>query len=180
MKTETIVQPRIYVACLAAYNNGTLHGRWIDADQSPDDIRAEITEMLAASPEPTAEEWAIHDYEGFGEIRLSEWESLVRVSALGSLIDAHGPAFSIWYMAQDAYPLEEEELEEKFHEQWEGVHDSESSFADYLLDQTGQLSQLPEWARTYFDFESYARDLRLGGDYSFVSHNSQVYVFSNR
>lgn len=25
--------PRIYVACLAAYNNGSLHGRWIDADQ---------------------------------------------------------------------------------------------------------------------------------------------------
>jgi hypothetical protein len=24
-------RPRIYVACLAAYNNGCLHGRWIDA-----------------------------------------------------------------------------------------------------------------------------------------------------
>ena len=30
--------PRIYVACLAAYNNGRLHGRWIDADQSVEDI----------------------------------------------------------------------------------------------------------------------------------------------
>ena len=30
--------PRIYVACLAAYNGGTLHGEWIDADQSADDI----------------------------------------------------------------------------------------------------------------------------------------------
>ena len=26
--------PRIYVACLAAYNNGYLHGAWIDADQA--------------------------------------------------------------------------------------------------------------------------------------------------
>ncbi len=26
-------QPRIYVACLAAYNNGHLHGAWIDAAQ---------------------------------------------------------------------------------------------------------------------------------------------------
>ena len=24
-------QPRIYVACLAAYNNGILHGAWIEA-----------------------------------------------------------------------------------------------------------------------------------------------------
>ena len=27
----TLDTPRIYVACLAAYNNGRLHGRWIDA-----------------------------------------------------------------------------------------------------------------------------------------------------
>ena len=34
-------QPRIYVACLAAYNNGCLHGRWIDAT-TPDEIRREV------------------------------------------------------------------------------------------------------------------------------------------
>ncbi len=29
---------RIYVACLAAYNNGILHGAWIDATQGEDGI----------------------------------------------------------------------------------------------------------------------------------------------
>lgn len=53
--------PRVYIACLAAYNSGKLHGRWIDADQDADDIRREVAEMLKASPEPNAEEWAIHD-----------------------------------------------------------------------------------------------------------------------
>ena len=52
-------RPRIYVACLAAYNNGRLHGAWIDAT-TPDEIRTEVRAMLAASPEPDAEEWAIH------------------------------------------------------------------------------------------------------------------------
>ncbi|WP_024353472.1 antirestriction protein ArdA [Brevundimonas naejangsanensis] len=42
--------PRIYVACLAAYNNGFLHGAWIDADQDADQIRVEIAAMLARSP----------------------------------------------------------------------------------------------------------------------------------
>ena len=51
--------PRIYVACLAAYNNGCLHGRWIDAT-TPDEIMDEVRAMLAASPLPGAEEWAIH------------------------------------------------------------------------------------------------------------------------
>jgi len=60
--------PRIYVACLAAYNAGRLHGRWIDAAQDAADIQAEVRKMLAASPQADAEEWAIHDYEGFGPL----------------------------------------------------------------------------------------------------------------
>lgn len=44
--------PRIYVACLASYNNGCLHGAWIDADQDADAIRTEIRAMLKASPYP--------------------------------------------------------------------------------------------------------------------------------
>ncbi|MGL1161851.1 antirestriction protein ArdA, partial [Vibrio parahaemolyticus] len=74
--------PRIYVACLAAYNNGKLHGRWIDANQSTDLIWDEINDVLKTSPEPDAEEWAVHDYEGFGEIALTEWPDIARVSKL--------------------------------------------------------------------------------------------------
>ncbi|WP_273241477.1 antirestriction protein ArdA [Hyphomonas atlantica corrig.] len=51
--------PRIYVACLAAYNNGRLHGAWIDATE-PDEMMQGVRAMLAASPEPGAEEWSIH------------------------------------------------------------------------------------------------------------------------
>ena len=52
--------PRIYVACLAAYNNGHLHGRWITATFGEAHIHAETQAMLAASPMSDAEEWAIH------------------------------------------------------------------------------------------------------------------------
>lgn len=41
---------QIYVACLSAYNNGYLHGAWIDATQDENDILTEIQTMLAASP----------------------------------------------------------------------------------------------------------------------------------
>ena len=57
---QATTNPRIYVACLAAYNSGYLHGAWIDADQPADDIQSAVGEMLAASPIPRAEEWAIH------------------------------------------------------------------------------------------------------------------------
>ncbi len=56
---------RIYVADLAAYNNGKLLGVWIDATQDPDDIQEQIYEMLVNSSEGFSEEYAIHDNEGF-------------------------------------------------------------------------------------------------------------------
>jgi hypothetical protein len=31
--------PRIYVASLSDYNNGVLHGRWIDASSDPEDMQ---------------------------------------------------------------------------------------------------------------------------------------------
>ncbi len=75
-RSQTENGPRIYVACLAAYNNGRLHGRWIDAGQDVEEIQTEITEMLAASPIQLAEEWAIHDYEGFEGASLGEFSSI--------------------------------------------------------------------------------------------------------
>lgn len=170
---------KIYIACLAAYNNGKLHGKWIEANQDVSDIWAEVSAMLRASPEPNAEEWAMHDYEGFGEVKFSEWPDFARISAIAALLEDHGEAFSLWYANQDGKSIDVNDLEENFLEQWQGAHDSESAFADHLLEKTGQLSQLPKWARGHFNFESYARDLRLSGDYSFVPHNGQVYAFSN-
>lgn len=34
-------RPRIYVACLAAYNTGMLYGQWITAT-TPEDVQAEV------------------------------------------------------------------------------------------------------------------------------------------
>jgi len=50
--------PRLYFACLAAYNAGRLHGVWIDfyAGITPEEIQESIDAMLKASPVPDAEE----------------------------------------------------------------------------------------------------------------------------
>ena len=64
--TTDNTSPMIYVACLASYSAGRLHGAWINVT-NVDDMHAEIAGMLAASPIPGAEEWAIHDTDAFGE-----------------------------------------------------------------------------------------------------------------
>ena len=90
MTSVTDSNPRIYVACLAAYNNGHLHGAWIDADQDADDIRDEISAMLARSPIKDAEEYAIHDYEGFEGVTVREYASIEGVARMGAFIAEHG------------------------------------------------------------------------------------------
>src|SRR5262245_53299918 len=85
---------RIYVASLADYNAGTLLGRWIDTDKGEEHIWDEIKSLLADSREPVAEEWAIHDCEGFGSLSLSEYADIATVARLSQLIQEHGPVFA--------------------------------------------------------------------------------------
>ena len=101
------------------------------------------------------------------------------MAALAKLIDEQGDAFCAWYDSQDGKNFDTDELEEKFLEQYQGNYSSEVDFAEQLLEDCGQLAELPEWAKNYFDFESYARDLRLSGDYSFAEVSGQTYVFNN-
>lgn len=48
---------RIYVACLAAYNNGELHGAWIDATQDLDDVNIRLTEIIGLLRKSTLSIW---------------------------------------------------------------------------------------------------------------------------
>jgi antirestriction protein len=54
----------IEVADLAVYNAGHLHA-WLDATDELDAIQAQINAMIKQSPVEDAEEYAIHDYDGF-------------------------------------------------------------------------------------------------------------------
>ena len=89
MGNETL-KSSIYVACLAAYNDGFLHGVWIDADQSVADIQRKIDAMLRASPAPGAEEFEIHDYEGFGGLRVKEYSEIDTLSRIAAFVTEYG------------------------------------------------------------------------------------------
>ena len=52
MTTQTQTHTgRIYVACLASYNAGILHGEWIEATADADELKARVQAMLDRSPE---------------------------------------------------------------------------------------------------------------------------------
>lgn len=168
-------EPRIYVACLAAYNNGLLHGEWINADQSTDELHEAVARMLAASPEPGAEEWAIHDCEGFGALRLSEWESFERVSAIAAGIAKHGDAFSAWLSydeSQDATDMQ------AFEDAYRGEWDSLRAYAENFADDIGLYDAAEKSGSHYVtvDIDALERDLDIEL-YSVRSDHHTVYIF---
>jgi len=163
--------PRIYVACLAAYNNGQLHGAWIDADQSADAIHEAIRAMLASSPIPGAEEWAIHDYEDFGGIQLSEYEDIDRVAEIAALLVEHGEPFGAWYSYDPSADVS------SFQDAYCGEYESEKAYAEELVDDAGMLDSIPENLRHYFDYARFARDLFMSDMHSVRSGHGTVYVF---
>jgi len=210
---------RIYVACLASYNAGILHGTWIDANQDADAIRAEVRAMLKSSPcpnvtrqdfecaecshkwtrdispyqhipsacpecghttlihgtpYPSAEEFAIHDHEGFGNL-VGEYTGIDEVVQLAEAIEEHGDK----YTGLRSYGFDHDEAMEKLEESYQGCFDSLEDWAEQFLDDTGAFSGAPDMLKTYFDFERYARDAELSGDILEIEGDKGKHVFWN-
>ncbi|MBK8198175.1 MAG: antirestriction protein ArdA [Acidobacteria bacterium] len=167
-------RPRIYVACLAAYNNARLHGRWIDAT-TPDEIRAEVRAMLAASPEPDSEESAIHDYEGFEGASLSEYASFETVCDLADFIAEHGELGARIYQN---YCDDLEQARTAF-EDYAGEYRSAADFAEELHNDLG--TAIPESLSYYIDWQALARDMAMNGEIMvFQTGFDEVHVFWSR
>lgn len=165
-------QPRIYVACLAAYNNGILHGAWIDAHQEAWAIHAEISQMLRTSPIPDAEEWAIHDYEGFEGVRISEYAGIDGVAEQAAFIAEHGKLAAELI----AYYGDIEEARAAIEDRYHGVY---SDLADYVQDLTEDCLTIPESLRYYIDWKAMARDAELNGDvFTVQTAHNEIHVFA--
>lgn len=155
-KPET---PKIYVASLSDYNDGRLHGRWIEAHQEPEQLHQSVQDMLNDSPMQLAEEWAIHDYEGFGSVYLSEYESLETISRLAKGVVEHGVSFAAWAAYNG---LDDEQAQEQFNDAFLGRYDSLRDYANQFADELGLIERfVPNWARTYLqiDVDRISRDL---------------------
>lgn len=94
--------PSIYVADLASYNEGSLVGQWIDLEMFSDveDLYGEIETHVLRKAETGHEEWAIHDYEGFGPIRIGEYDSLESVVAHAERLQGEPGKYAAWIDAK--------------------------------------------------------------------------------
>lgn len=189
---------QIYVADLAAYNAGHLHGRWITLeafDFDPKSVHERINEILAKGTElygaETAsihEEWAIHDFEGFGPIKVEEYSSIEKVCALAETLDAlarngEDVPFGIFLDKIESLDYFDslDDAVEAFREAYRGNQSLEQYAGDYVSDCI--LPEIDKYIRetveTYFDYQAFARDLGYDG-YTEVYDHGDYYLFGPR
>jgi antirestriction protein len=159
---------RIYVACLASYNAGKLHGEWIDATDT-DTMNDSIQAMLSASPEPGAEEYAIHDYEAPWPI--DEYESLDDIASAVDAYEMHGDAF---VAALNLAPNVEGAVE-MVDDRYCGAYDSWQQMAECYVDD-GLFGPVPDALAYYLDYDAMGRDLER--EHSGAHVDGVLHVFS--
>jgi antirestriction protein len=162
---------RIYVADLAAYNAGFLHGAWIDATLEVGDIQDQVNEMLQASPVCDAEEYAIHDYEGFGGYSLGEYAGLESAHDIAAFLsefpETSGALLSHFGDLDDARKAAEDS--------YIGCY---KSLADYAQEITEETTEIPQNLSYYIDYEAMARDMEMNGDvFTITESRDQVHIF---
>lgn len=176
-------KPSVYVASLADYNAGRLHGTWIDPAQDLDEVHEAVSEMLRRSRTPGAEEYAIHDFSGFGRhVEMGEYTPLDRVHALALGMKEYGMSFAAWWSYVNPLSSDEVELQQQFCEDYRGTWGTLEDYAEQYLDDIGAVKiaeQIPTWLQSYLalDIEGFARDLVLGGEIVAIEDIHGIHIF---
>ena len=165
-------RPAIYVACLASYNAGILHGAWVWADEGADAMRDATRAMLARSPEPGAEEWAIHDFAGFEGARVEEYASFDTVAALAEFVVERG---ALGGKVLEHFGHDLDDARDAF-DNYCGEFESLADYAEELTDDCGP--RIPDSLRHYIDYAAMGRDMEVNGDvFTVETAFDEVHVF---
>lgn len=173
---------KFYAADLAAYNNGQLHGVWIEATSDVEDMQEKVGAMLAASPVGDAEEWLVHDYDD--ELKaishLGETSDLQEIADIMEAVediendydDAILHILVAWVQEQTNPTNWKSTLDDAFAGEW---NDPEDYAAD-LCENSGYIEKMPESLRGYVDYKAMARDMALGGEIDFICTSTGGYL----
>lgn len=129
--------------------------------------------MLNRSPIAGAEEYAIHDYEGFEGLRISEYEGVASVVRKAAFITAHG---ALGVAVADHFGGDLDEAEKALTERYFGEY---LALADFIEESTTNAIDVPREIASYIDWEAMARDAEMSGDvFTIQTAHCEVHVFS--
>ena len=167
--------PEICLQDLQAYNEGHLIFKWFDITEYTDyqQIEDEFKEFVKEPRRKLKvygemEEYMFCDYSNFPN--LGEYPNHEEIDKIIQFYNSNKyPIEAIIAYLEDGCSLD------TFEEAYCGEYDSMEDYAHELVDDCYDLEKTMGSLACYFDYESFARDLEMGGDYSFIDG----YVFNN-
>lgn len=163
-----ISKARVYVGTYRKKNEGSVAGGWLNlADYSDDeDFYTACADLHQDEDDP---EFLFQQYENIPDNLINEWGISYKlfdiIMAFEDLGESKKAPFVIWCTAR-ARNLEDENIEQLiacFEDDYIGEYATEEDYARELVDNREDLS---DFAREYFDYESYAYDLFCGNHWS--------------
>jgi antirestriction protein len=176
------LEPKVWVGCLACYNEGELIGEWIDATEAGDFTTAQLHANANVTIEPRYgdhEELWVMDHEGFGGFLTGECspDEAQRIAEQIEAIPDYVPAEAVAaYLGDTGDSLDDLEMSD-FEESYNGEHDSEKAFAQELADDIGAVDTDIGWPNSCIDWDQAARELFMGDYWSERSSTGTVFVF---
>lgn len=130
---------------------------------------------------PSAEEWAIHDHEGFAGLIKSEWPDLGEVAELAEILgenDEDKRRGLLWLINDQGCTVADAIAK------CEDVRTYDGSAKDYAADfaedcYSEALEAMPDFLRYHIDWEGVARDLKLGGDIAETEQDGERFIVTN-
>ena len=172
MKTKTECSPRIYVACLASYNAGTLYGKWIDASDDADTMQEAINEMIKQSPTIGAEEWSIHDFEGLANI--GESDSMEDIALQVEAFTDYPNAAVIAHIEHYG-GLDMDHFEESYFGTFTNMVDIDAEMLSAFMDCCGLTGHALEMFEQWCDESKIIRNMKF--DYTITGDIGEYHMF---
>lgn len=154
---------RIYVADLAAYNEGDLKGRWIVPSGDEEELTEQVQDVLRSvkrKGHPVGEEWAIHDYESFPD--LGEYPSLKTVAATAAALEEGGDALLALLDYDKYWSRDIDAAITHVQDNLLGVFKNAEQELVYSLLDDGLITE--KTMLDYVDAERFGRDVRMDLD----------------
>jgi antirestriction protein len=165
------MEAKLYVGTYGKYNAGRLHGKWLDLTKYSDkeEFMEGCKKLHNTERDP---EYMFQDKAGVLYKMPKYWLNESHISdEVFEFMEAFaedeekGEAFLSW-VKNAGYKGDFSYLITKFEEAYEGKYDSEKTYTEHLVDETGILEKMGELSY-YFDYEAYVRDLFIT-DYMYL------------
>ena len=166
---------RIYLTNLGKYNEGYLIGEWVDLPISNEELQ-KVLDRIGINEE--YEEYFITDSEtDLDGIEIGEYSNLDDLNEMAETLESldDDEKEVVDAIMSEGYSLEEALEKKDDCMVYCDCSDMEDVAREYA-EQTGLLDSIPENLQSYFDFESYGRDMSYEGHFVFTNNGNCVQI----